>query len=379
MEKSLAKAAAGTDPAAVCVPQGQAAPSAPSAQVSSTLPIRPDAPWLAPLAGWSDLAFRLLCREQGAAVCCTEMISAKGLAYHSKGTAELTATVPEDQPLVAQLFGAEPDMLAPATEILMGWGFRYFDINMGCSVPKVVKTGAGAALLRNPELAVQAARAVIDVAGPGRVGVKLRLGWGQDRPVWHELGPELARAGAAWLTLHPRFGTQAFSGVAAWERIAELKSLVAVPVIASGDLLTAEDAVRCLAQTGADAVMPARGALADPMIFSKIRALLAASGRAEAQAAATQSPESTPPGALHALIRRHCELSLRHHGERTTLLKMRTFVPRYVRHIPGARALRIRLIHSASLEEIDTLLTEFFAAGENAAENAQPEGSIICG
>lgn len=328
---------------------------------SPTLSFRPDRPWLAPLAGWSDLAFRLLCREQGAAVCCTEMISAKGLVYNSKGTAELTATVPDDTPLVAQLFGAEPDMLARATEILQGWGFVYFDLNMGCSVPKVAKTGAGSALLRDPAKALAAAQAVIRTAGPGRAGVKLRLGWGRDTPVWDTLGPALADAGAAWLTLHPRFGTQAFSGEADWSCLARLKALVNIPVVASGDLLSAEAAVRCLYESGVDAVMLARGALSDPTIFDGIRRLLAQPQTALCPKSRTQ---------LYALIRRHWDLSLYHHGERTTLLKMRTFVPRYIRHIPGAKALRSQLVHCADLDEVARLLTDFLQIDKDEIEYA---------
>ena len=153
------------------------------------LPIRPDAPWLAPLAGWSDLPFRVLCREQGAAVCCTEMVSAKGLVYGGRNTEDLLATTPlegekledgssvTDHPLVVQIFGAEAEFMEQAVQILKHRGFEWFDVNMGCSVPKVTKTGAGAAMLRDIPNALRVAEAVIKAAGPGRMGFKLRLGW----------------------------------------------------------------------------------------------------------------------------------------------------------------------------------------------------------
>ncbi|MBP3730190.1 MAG: tRNA-dihydrouridine synthase family protein, partial [Mailhella sp.] len=151
------------------------------------LPIDPDSPWLAPLAGWSDLPFRLLCREQGAAVCCTEMVSAKGLVYGGRNTEQLLATAageecgnagcPSDEPLVVQIFGAEPEFMEQAVYILKDKGFEWFDVNMGCSVPKVTKTGAGAAMLRDVTGALRVARAVIGAAGAGRAGFKLRLGW----------------------------------------------------------------------------------------------------------------------------------------------------------------------------------------------------------
>ncbi len=338
----------------------------------SPLPIRPDAPWLAPLAGYSDLAFRLLCRENGAAVCCTEMVSAKGLLYNSPGTHELLRTTgggepgkdfpadaPADSPLVVQLFGSEPELLGRAVDLLQERGFAYFDLNMGCSVPKVVKTGDGAALLRNPDAAADAARALIRAAGPGRAGVKLRLGWNTDEASWREIAPELARSGAAWLTLHPRYGKEAFSGRARWECLKELKDMVDVPVIASGDLFTAEDAARCLAESGADAVMFARGAMHNPAVFAELKALLRAPGEKADNGKAT-------PADLYQRIRRHFELSLRLHGEHITLLKMRTFAPRYARGISGARSLRSRLMLCRNPGEVEALLERLFqnAAGE---------------
>ncbi|HCR11938.1 MAG TPA: dihydrouridine synthase, partial [Desulfovibrio sp.] len=141
-----------------------------------SLPFSPDAPWLAPLAGFSDLPFRLLCRELGAAAAVTEMVSAKGLFYDSRNTRRLLATHPDDAPLVVQLFGAEPEYLRRAVRELAGDGYAFFDLNCGCSVRKVVKTGAGAALLGDPERLVACAAAMAEAAGPGRVGVKLRLG-----------------------------------------------------------------------------------------------------------------------------------------------------------------------------------------------------------
>lgn len=244
------------------------------------LPFAPDKPWLAPLAGWSDLPFRLLCRRFGAAVCCTEMISAKGLIYKSPGTAELFATCPEDGPVVVQLFGSEAPFMEAAAGQLRDKGFVWFDCNMGCSVPKVARTGSGAAMCKDIDNALAVAEALIRAAGRGRVGFKLRLGW--DEPgrspaaeTWRVLAPALEALGAGWLTLHPRTAKQGFTGTARWEYLSELKALVSLPVIASGDLFTAEDGVRCLAETGVDTVMYARGALRDPAIFKAHLDLLA--------------------------------------------------------------------------------------------------------
>jgi tRNA-dihydrouridine synthase B len=291
--------------------------------------ISPDRPWLAPLAGFSDLPFRLLCRESGAHVTCTEMVSAKGLVYNSKGTSELLATTPQDSPLVVQLFGSEPEYLGQAMDMLLDQGVQYFDLNSGCPVKKVIKTGSGAALLKTPHRLTELIRLMADKAGPGRVGVKIRLGWQAAEPVFRTLAPDLEQAGAAWITLHPRFARQGFSGIAAWEALGELKQLVSIPVIASGDLFHAEDALRCIQKTGVDAVMFARGALNDPAICARFKDLL--QGRA---------PREKGKLELLAIIKRLMELSCQYGNEAKALLRMRTLAPRFIRDLPGSRSLR---------------------------------------
>lgn len=325
-----------------------------------SLPLRNDAPWLAPLAGYSDLPFRLLCREYGAAVCCTEMVSAKGLLYHSPGTRDLLRTLPEDAPLVVQLFGNEPDILIRAMEPLLEQGFRWFDLNMGCSVPKVVRTGCGAAMLRDLPNALAVARAMVRTAGEGRVGFKLRLGWDAGAEVWRELGPALEGCGAGWLTLHPRYARQGFGGAAHWPALAELARRVSVPVIASGDLMTAEDGMRCLAETGVAAVMYARGAMQNPGIFTDHHVLLATGRGAE-----------RGPADVRAMIRRHAQLARRHSNEHTALFKMRTFVPRYVHHFPGVRQLRQGLAACRDWDALDALLDDFLREREPRPEQGE--------
>ena len=351
---------------------------------SSPPPIGPDAPWLAPLAGFSDLPFRLLCREQGAAVACTEMVSAKGLIYGLRqkscpisgsmngpinGTEELLITVPEDTPLVVQLFGEDAAFVAAAVEELQGRGFRYFDLNMGCSVPKVTKTGAGAALLKDPERAEAVASAFLEKAGPGRAGCKIRLGWDNRWPVYLDLARRLADAGAAWITLHPRYARQGFSGKADVKALELLARAVDIPVMASGDLFSAEDAVARL-ETGIRGVMFARGAMNNPAIFRRYLALR----RAE------ELPEALPAHELHALIARHAELARAltpgrpgKSGCAPALLKMRTVVPRYVRHLPGIRHLRQALTHCGDWDELDRILQQYFSGfpSEYAAQNEE--------
>ncbi len=324
----------------------------------ATLLFHPAQPWLAPLAGYSDLSFRLLCREQGAAVCCTEMVSAKGLIYQSKGTNDLLSTTAHDAPLVVQLFGRDADIMVAAMEKLMASGFRYFDLNMGCSVPKVNKTGCGSAMLRDIDNAVDVASAMVKTAGLGHVGFKFRLGWEAGYEVYLDLAKRLEQIGAAWLTLHPRYARQGFSGTARWSALTDVVQAVSIPVIASGDLLTAADGVRCITETGVSTVMYARGAMNDPGIFAAHRALMAG-----------KPDPGYAPRRIHALISRHATLAKHYAHGRSGLLKMRTFVPRYVRHMSGARVLRQHLASCFEWDMLDDVLGLFF---EHNVEGYKP-------
>ena len=322
-------------------------PPAPTAPLplgpEASLPLGPEAPWLAPLAGFSDLAFRLLCREHGAACACSEMVSAKGLVYGSPGTEPLLATTPQDAPLVVQIFGSEVRFLEDALRLLLDRGFAWFDLNAGCPVRKVVKTGAGAALLRDPGLLLRLAEAMARLAGPGRVGVKTRISWGPGPETVLDLAPRLESAGAGWLTLHPRTATQGFAGRADRAALGRLKAATRLPVLASGDLFTAEDARACLAETGVDGVMFARGALGDPSVFGRL-----------ADLAAGRPPRPRPD--LAGLILRHAALAREHLPGREALLKMRTVVPRYVKGHPGAKALRAELASCMTWEHLEDLV-----------------------
>ncbi len=312
------------------------------------LDFSPDRPWLAPLAGFSDLPFRLLCRTYGCTVACTEMISAKGLVYGGQGTADLLATSPEDAPLVVQLFGAEPAYVGRAMEILLERGFRYFDLNCGCSVRKVTKTGSGAALLRSPATLEEIVRTMVRLGGPDRVGVKIRLGWSGPEPIHVDLGRRLEQIGAAWVTLHPRYARQGFSGQADWARLSELKRALSIPVIGSGDLFSARDGVDCLAETGIDTIMYARGALNDPAVFGRHLAL---------QGKAAPLPDKGDTTHITTMIRTLVELCRTHGNEKTSLLKMRTVVPRFVRETPGVRTLRRHLTCCRSWEQFEEIIS----------------------
>lgn len=378
-------------------PTGRAPCSAPRFVPPPGLPIGRAHPWLAPLAGYSDLPFRLLCRELGAAVACTEMISAKGLVFgqnrKSNVTNDLLATYPPleppvargplggpypgptaamrpvvpDTPLVVQLFGAESEFMEEAVRILVDRGYAWFDCNMGCSVPKVGKSGAGAAMLSDPDNAAAVARAMVRAAGPGRVGFKLRLGRDAGEETYLPLAKRLEDAGAGWLTLHPRHAKQKFTGIADWGAVVPLVASVSIPVMVSGDLFTAVDGIRALAATGAAGVMFARGAMHNPAIFGQFTALLERGGDARPERGGF-----VDAGSLERVIRRHAELIRSFYPARRNrqdvesgLLKMRTFVPRYVKECAGARSLRRAMAACTTWAGMGRLLDDFFTHKDN--------------
>ena len=315
-------------------------------------PLTPDKPWLAPLAGFSDLPFRMLCREYGAAAACTEMVSAKGLVYQGCGSWDLVRSiprVPEDRPLIVQIFGSELPFIQEAVRRLLDWGAAYFDLNAGCPVKKVVKTGAGAGLLQNSEQLAATLQAMVSLAGEGRVGVKLRSGWSAAEFVSGDAAIRLDDIGLGWISLHPRSALQGLSGAADWSLIGKLKQRIRTPLLASGDLYSARDGIDCLKRTAADGIMYARGALANPALFQDHLLLLQEGGEAELDR--TTDLERR----LH-IARRHVALCRRYADTRKNLLKMRTILPKYLKGFPDASAVRSRMVRAASWEEVESIL-----------------------
>ena len=308
--------------------------------------ITPDAPWLAPLAGYSDLPFRLLAKRHGCAVRCSEMVSVKGLVFKNAGTKRLIATCPDDDPMVLQLFGAEPQFFEPVMEKLVGRGYRNFDLNAGCPVRKVLKSGSGVKLMQDPDKLVAIAAIMVRKAAEhpegGRVGVKFRLGFEKGEETYLDLARRLEDVGVNWVTLHPRYGRQMFAGSADWTKLARLKETVSVPVVGSGDLFTAEDGVRCIKETGIDAVMFARGALYDPSIFARFTALL----RGEPMPARDGE-------ALAAIVREHIRLTREYEGDPRSFRKIRSIIPRYAKGLRGIRALRASLLQCENWEALE--------------------------
>ncbi|MBQ6117400.1 MAG: tRNA dihydrouridine synthase DusB [Oscillospiraceae bacterium] len=229
---------------------------------------------LAPMAGVTDLAFRQICRELGAGMTVTEMVSAKALCYQDRKSRGLLKLGPGEHPASAQIFGSDPVCMAEAAQLAAEIsGADFIDINMGCPVGKVVANGDGSALMRDPEKAARIAEAVVK-ASPVPVTVKMRRGWDKGSVNAVELSRMLEQAGVAAVAVHGRTRAQMYAGQADWTTIREVREAVKIPVIANGDVFSAQDALRILAFTGADMVMIARGAFGNPWIFQQAQAAL---------------------------------------------------------------------------------------------------------
>lgn len=229
---------------------------------------------LAPMAGVADRVYRLMCREYGAAYTVSEMVSAKGICYSDKKTAELCTITEGERPMGIQLFGYEADFMAEAVKIVLEYKPDIIDINMGCPVPKVVNTGAGSALMKNPKLAAEITEAAVKAAGDVPVTVKIRSGWSADTINAVEMAKAAEFAGAAAVAVHGRTRDMFYSGTADYSVIKAVKDAVKIPVIGNGDITDGESCLRMYRETGCDLVMVGRGSYGNPFIFEEIRAAI---------------------------------------------------------------------------------------------------------
>ena len=306
---------------------------------------------LAPMAGVSDEAFRALCREQGADLAFTEMVSAKGLSYANEKTRHLLALAPGEDQVAVQLFGHEPDTMAAQAvwiEQEMGELLAYLDVNMGCPARKIVSKGDGSALMREPELAASIVRAIrAAVAHP--VTVKFRRGWAMGAETAPDFARRMEDAGACAVAVHGRFAEQLYRGSADWDVVARVKEAVDVPVIGNGDVRSGADAVALTARTGCDAVMIARGAEGNPWVFAQAKAALAG------------VPEPPAPDAREriAMARRHARLLARREGK--NIVRMRKHAMWYLAGLPGAAAARAKINDCVSVEDFDRVFDELLA------------------
>ena len=312
---------------------------------------------LAPMAGVSDEAFRALCREQGADLAFTEMVSAKGLSYANEKTRHLLHLAPGEDQVAVQLCGHEPDTMASQAawiEDEMGESLAYLDINMGCPARKIVSKGDGSALMREPGLAASIVRAIrAAVAHP--VTVKFRRGWAQGEETAPDFARRMEDAGACAVAVHGRFAEHLYRGSADWGVVARVKEAVDVPVIGNGDVRTGADAVALTVRTGCDAVMIARGAEGNPWVF------------AQAKAALEGVPEPPAPGARERMARRHARLLSRREGK--NIVRMRKHAMWYLAGLPGAAAARAKINACVSVEDFDRVFDELLALlGEHEQE-----------
>ncbi len=297
---------------------------------------------LGPMAGATDAAFRHICREQGAALLCTEMVSSRGLVYKDEKTKELLFIPEGDHPTCAQIFGSEPDIMAEAAPMAVEIsGADILDINMGCPVGKIVKSGDGSALMKDPDRAFKIIAACVRTAGVP-VTVKFRKGWDGGSVNAVEFGKMCQAAGASAITVHGRTRVQMYAGVADWDIIRDVKAAVDVPVIANGDIFSAADAQRILSRTGADMCMVGRGSFGDPWIFSRINAVL--NGEPE--------PPMPPLRERIETALRQFELACQWKDPVNACLEARKQFCWYLKGVPHSAPYKLEITHVRTLEDI---------------------------
>lgn len=312
---------------------------------------------LAPMAGVTDLPFRLLCKEQGVDLIYTEMVSAKGIMYNNKNTESLLVVKEEERPIALQLFGSDPTIMSEMAKKIEERNFDILDINMGCPVPKVVNNGEGSALMKNPKLAGEIVRAV-SRAIQKPVTVKIRKGFSKDECNAVEVAKILEDNGASAIAVHGRTREQYYSGKSDIDIITQVKQAVQVPVIGNGDIFTPQDAKRMLEVTGCDAIMLARGVRGNPWLFHQINSYLA-----------TDQLESKPSvQEVIAMIIRHAKMQIEFKGEYTGIREMRKHVAWYTAGYPKSSKLRNRINEVEDIGGLEYLMNEYAELCGNVEE-----------
>lgn len=302
---------------------------------------------LAPMAGVTDLPFRLLCKEQGAGLLCMEMVSAKAILYKNKNTEELLSIDARENPVSLQLFGSDPVIMSKIAKQIEERPFDILDINMGCPVPKVVNNGDGSALMKNPVLAGKIIEATAK-AIKKPVTVKIRKGFDDDHVNAVEMAKIAQESGAAAVVVHGRTREQYYSGKADWDIIRQVKEAVSIPVIGNGDILTARDVIRMSEQTGCDGFMIARGAEGNPWIFKQILHYFEVGEE-------LAKPDFTE---VRDMILRHARMQIDFKGEYTAIREMRKHAAWYTAGYKNSSKLRARVCEVETYEELETLFNE---------------------
>lgn len=300
---------------------------------------------LAPMAGVTDLPFRLLCKEQGAGLICTEMVSAKAIHFKNKNTESLMEIDERERPVSLQLFGSEPDLMAEIARQIEDRNFDILDINMGCPVPKVVNNGEGSALMKNPKLVHEIVYKVAH-AVKKPLTVKIRKGFTEDSINAVEIAKIIEDAGAAAVAVHGRTREQYYSGKADWDIIRRVKEAVTIPVIGNGDVDSPEKAEKLVKETGCDAIMIGRAVQGDPWLFSRIL-------HYQETGEILKKPEIEE---IKKMMLRHAKLQLKYKGEYTGMREMRKHVAWYTSGMPHSAAVRRMVNEVESYEELEELL-----------------------
>lgn len=304
--------------------------------------------FLSPMAGVTDLPFRLICKEQNCGMLYTEMINAKALCYDDENTKKMLKIEKEEHPVAVQIFGSDPEFMGRAAQIMNQYPNEILDINMGCPAPKVVKNGDGSALMKNPKLAEEVLKAVVKNSTKP-VTLKIRKGWDDNSINAVEIAKIAEACGISALAIHGRTREQYYSGKADWDIITDIKNAISIPVIGNGDVFTVEDAQNMLEKTNCDAIMIGRGAQGNPWIFKRINHYM-------------QTGEILPEPTLEEKIntaKKHLNLAIREHGEYVAVREMRKHIAWYLKGLKGSAKVRDEINKITSYEEVVRRLDEY--------------------
>lgn len=304
--------------------------------------------FLSPMAGVTDLPFRLICKEKGCGMLYTEMINAKALCYDDENTKKMLKIEDEEHPIAVQIFGSEPEFMGKAAAIMNEYPNEILDINMGCPAPKVIKNGDGSALMRNPKLASEVLSSVVKNSKKP-VTLKIRKGWDDDSVNAVEIAKIAEQCGISALAIHGRTREQFYSGKADWDIIEQIKQTINIPVIGNGDVFEVEDAVNMLEKTKCDAIMIGRGAQGNPWIFKRINHYM-------------ETGEILPEPTLEERITtaiKHMNLAVTEHGEYVAVREMRKHIGWYLKGLKNSAKYRDQINKITDYKEVIAMLEEY--------------------